>query len=174
MDDIEDIVEAIVDVEEITEEIFEPEELLEDFAVSPVSILFALVTAVAALFTLLMVAALVVLFAFQYGVFPIVAVLAVFGFLVTVLALGGFLYVRTGIPHRIQRKINRTRAEADDDEPEDAAMTEEEAIEELRDRYATGEINEAELEKALDAVITSENPGAVLREYEYEERDMAR
>lgn len=172
MDDIEDVVEAVVDVEEITEEIFEPEELLEDFAANPVSILFALVTAVAALFTLLMVAALVVLFAFQYGLFPIVAVLSVFGLLVTVLALGGFLYVRTGIPHRIQRKIDRTRAEVDDDEAEDAAMTEEEAIEELRDRYATGEINEVELEKALEAVITSEEPEAVLREYE--QRDTAR
>ena len=166
MDDLDDIAEAVVDVEDIAEEVFEPDELLEDFEANPLGILLALIAAGAALFTLLMVAVLAVLFAFRFGLLPIVVALLVFGLLVTLLAVGGFLYVRSGVPHRVERKINRKRAEVDDRGDEQAAMTEEEAIDELRNQYATGELTEEELEEALEDVITSDDPERVVRAHD--------
>jgi hypothetical protein len=169
MDDLDDIAEAVVDVEDIAEEVFEPDELLEDFEANPLGILLALAAAGAALFTLLMLAVLVVLVAFQFGFLPIAIALFVFGLLATLLALGGFLYIRSGVPHRVERKINRKRAEVDDREDERTAMTEEEAIDELRNQYATGELTEEELKEALEVVITSDDPERAVREYDSEE-----
>ena len=84
MDDLDDIVEAVVDIEDVAEEVFEPDELLEDFEANPLGILLALIAAGATLFTLLMVAVLAVLFAFRFGLLPIVVALLVFGLLVPV------------------------------------------------------------------------------------------
>ena len=82
------------------------------------------------------------------------------------LALGGFLYVRSGVPHRVERKINRKRAAVEDRTDERTGMTEEEAIDELRDQYATGKLTEEELEEALEDVITSDDPERAVRAHD--------
>ena len=65
MDDLEDIVEAVVDIEDIVEEVAEPAELIEDFVESPLLIALALGAVLAAAVTVLLVLAtiLFVLFA---------------------------------------------------------------------------------------------------------------
>lgn len=171
MDDIDDIVEGVFDIEEIVEEVADPEELLEDFAEEPLTILVGLVAAGAALFTLLMLLVTVVFFAFEFGLFFLVVGLTVMGLLATVLAIAAFLSVRRGIPRAARREIAEARKAADDNHSEDGSMTEQEAIDELKEQYAEGELSDRELEAALEAAITSDRPEEVVARYEHDDRD---
>lgn len=166
MDDLEDVLEAFDDIEDIAEEIFEPEDLIEDFEAEPLTIVVGLVAALAGGFTLLMLLLLLVLFLLRFGLFAVVATLTVLGILATVLSIGVFLYVRSGIPHSVQRKINDARSRAYEEHDEETASEEELAIEELREAYAEGNIDEQQLEDGLDRVLESDNPEAVVHEYE--------
>jgi len=168
MDDIDDIVEAVVDIEGIAEEIGDPEDLLEDFAVDPLTVAVALVAALTGLFTLLMLLLAAVLFVFRYGLLPVVVVLAVFGLLLTVAAVVAFLYVRPDMPFEVHREVESARERADDTRPADGSMTEQEAVDALKRQYAEGEINERELEQGLDDAITSDRPETVVERDEYE------
>jgi ABC-type phosphate/phosphonate transport system substrate-binding protein len=85
--------------------------------------------------------------------------------LVTGLALGGFLYVRTDIPSDVQEKITAALERADDT-PKDGSMSEEEAIAELKDQYASGNIDDHELDQALEDALMSDRPEQVVRQYE--------
>lgn len=165
MDDLEDVFEAIVDVEEIAEEIADPEDLLEDFAVDPRTVAAGLAVAVAGLFTLLMLVLSVVLFAFRFGLLPIVVALTVFGFLVTITAVAVFLYVRPNMSIEVQREVAEARERVDDRQSQDSSMTETEAIDALKDKYAEGQISEWQLEEGLEAIITGENPEEVVERY---------
>jgi len=168
MDDLDDIVEGLFEIEDIFEEVLEPGELLEDLASNTIAVVFALAAGFAALLTLLLLAVAVVLLALSVGPVAAVvalAVLGMLGLLVTVLAVGGFLYFRTGLRSDIQRKIDDALARADDEPQRDDGMTEEEAIAELKDAYAEGNIEDHELDRALDDALTSENPETVVERY---------
>jgi len=161
MDDLEDILEAIVDIEEIVEEVAEPAELIEDFVESPLLIALALAAALAAVVTVLLVAA-TVLFLLFAGPVLIVGFLAMVFLVLTLLAVGGFIYFRTDIPSDVQQKIDSALEQSDDRPRSDAGMTEQEAIEALKTQYATGELDEYELERALEDVLTSDRPERVV------------
>lgn len=187
MDDLDDILEAVVDVEDVAEEILDPDELIEDLVADPLEVLVALVAAAAALFTLAVGAVLLLLVAFQFGFVPVVAALTALGLLATVLAVGLFAYVRTDVPRRVERRIERAREQAAESRgengaasaDEDGMTTEEDAIERLRELYAEREISVHELEEGLEDVMRSDDPESVVREYEREyeedyERDYER
>ncbi len=165
MDDLEDVFEAFDDIDDIVEEVLDPEDLFEDFREEPLKIAAALAAAIGAAFTALMLVVVLVVLGLRFGLLLVVAGLTVVGVFVTVLALGVFLWARTDVPHRVQRKINRARA-VDDERSSEASMTEEEAIERLRDQYADGEMTVAEFEDAVEEVIQREDPRAVVREHE--------
>lgn len=184
MDDLDDIVEAVIDVEDVAEELLDPDELIEDLVADPLEVLIALFAAAAALFTLMIGAILLILVVFQYGLVPIVAALTVLGLLATTIAIGLFLYVRTDVPRRVERRIERARERAADSRGAeaagdgtgtradgDAATSEEEAIERLREQYAEREISVRELEAGLEEIMGSDDPGRVVREYEEEYED---
>lgn len=162
MVDLEDLVEAVVDIEDIVAELAEPDELLEEFLESPLVILLALGAAVAALLTALLVAATVLFLVFAVGPVAVVATLAVLSVLGTLLAVGGFVYFRTDIPSDVQRQIDAARGRSTDTPQRGAAMSETEAIDELKTQYAHGELTEAELERALEDVLTAEDPERVV------------
>jgi len=165
MDDLDDVAEAVFDIEEFVEEIADPEDLVEDFEVDPTTVLVGLIAGLAGLFTLLMLLLSVVLFAFRFGLLPLVVGLAVFGFLVTLGAIVAFLYVRPDMPFEVQREVEAARERADNTPPEEGSMTEQEAIDALKDKYAEGEIRDHELEEALDDALTSERPEEVVARY---------
>ena len=161
MDDLEDIVEAVVDIEDIVEEIAEPGELIEDFVESPLLIALALAAALAAVVTVLLIAA-TILFLLVAGPVLIVGFLAVVFLFLTLFAVGGFIYFRTDIPSDVQRKLDSALERSDDTPRGTGEMTEQEAIEELKTQYANDELDENELERALDDVLTSDRPERVV------------
>lgn len=166
MSDVEDLVEAIVDIEDIAEEIFEPDELLEDLVENTIVIAVALIATFAALVTLLLFVLTAVLFFFAPAFALLVAVFAIFGMITTILAVVGFLYVRTDIPDHVRRKIESAEEQASDDPRGGASMTEEDAVEALQSKYANGELSDRELEESLDEVLTSDQPEKVVDRYE--------
>lgn len=120
---------------------------------------------------------LVALLLFESGLVVLVAVVVAFGFVVTAVAVAAFLFVRTDVPHRVERRVDRARDRVDGSPRtgRDAGMTEEAAIDRLRDLYAEGHLDERELEDGLEAVIAGDDPEAVVREYEREyEREHGR
>jgi predicted membrane protein len=163
--DLDDVVEAAVDIEDIAEEVAEPEDLIEDFVESPAVVLVGLFAAGAAVFTLLMLV-LAIVAAFAFGFLWVLVIFALLGLFATIGAIAVFLYVRTDIQSDVRRRIEDAREQADDSPKADARMTEEEAIEELRELYATGEIDDHELDEALEAALTSDDPERVVRKYE--------
>jgi len=165
MDDLEDIIEAVVDIEDIVEELTEPAELLEDFIESPLLIALALSAALAAVVTVLLVVTTLFSLLFAVGPVLIVGLLAVMFLLMTGLAVGGFIYFRTDIPSDIQKKIDSALEQSDDTPRANAEMTEQEAIEELKTQYANDELDDYELEQALEAVLTSDRPERVVERH---------
>jgi len=161
MDDLEDIVEAVVDIEDIVEEIADPAELIEDFVSSPLLIALALAAALAAVVTVLLVAA-TILFLLLAGPVLIVGFLAVVFLFLTLFAVGGFVYFRTDIPSDVQRKIDTALERSDDTPRGDGEMTEREAIERIKTQYANDELDDYELERALEDVLTSDRPERVV------------
>ena len=165
MDDLEDVIEAVVDIEDIVEEIADPEELLEDFIESPLLILFALGAALAAVVTVLLIAATLLFLLFAVGPVLVVGVLAIISLFVTALAVGGFVYFRTDIPSDVQRKIDTALDRSDDTPRENGTMTETEAIERIKTEYANGNIDDYELDRALEDVLTSDRPERVVERH---------
>lgn len=166
MDDLDDVAEAIVDIEDIVEEIADPEELLDDLLDDPLVILFGLVAGFAALIAALLLLLTVALLVLAIGPVEVVALLTVLCFLAMGLAIGGFLYVRTDIPSDVQRKIDAALERADETPKQNGSMTEEEAITELKNQYANGEIDDHELDQALEDALTSDQPEKVVSRYE--------
>lgn len=168
MTDIEDLVEAVFDIEDIVEELADPEDLFEDFAANPLMVVFAFVAAVAGIFALFLFLITAVVLVFAFGSIWLFVALAVVSVLVMTVAIGAFLYVRTDIPSDVYRKITEARERADDTPKGDGSMTEQEAVDELKDQYARGNLNDYELDQALDDALTSENPEDVVERYETE------
>jgi low affinity Fe/Cu permease len=165
MTDLEDIAEAVFDIEDLLEEIAEPEELIEDFVADPLVILVGLVAGIAgviALFLFLLTALLLVL---TIGPIRLLAVLTVVSFLTMLLGIGAFLYMRTDIPANVQEKIDAALQQADETPNNEGGMTEQEAINEIKTQYANGDIDDYELDAALERVLTSERPERVVEEY---------
>lgn len=164
MDDLEDVVEAVVDIEDIVEEVADPEELLEDFVESPLLIGLALSAVLAAVITVLLVIVTLLFVLFAGPVF-VVGALAMGCLFMTALAVGGFIYFRTDIPSDLQQRVDNALEQSDDTPPDDAEMSEQEAIEELKTQYASGELDDYELEQALDDVLTSDQPERVVERH---------
>ena len=162
MADAEDVIEAVLDIEDIVKEAVEPEDLLEDFVENPLLIVFALVAAVTALFTLLLMATAVIFLVFAVGPVAVVLALALVDLILSGLAVAGFVYFRTDIPSDIQQKIETARQRSADTPKRDATMSEQEAIDELKTQYARGELADRELERALEGVMTSDDPERVI------------
>jgi len=159
-------VEAIVDIEDIAEEVFEPDELVEDLLENTVVIAVALLATFAAVLTFVLFALTILLYFVAPALALFVAIFAIFGLVVTMLAVVGFLYIRTDIPDHVRRKIESAEEQASDDPRTGASMTEEDAVEELKSKYANGEITDRELEEGLDEILTSDQPEKVLERYE--------
>lgn len=166
--DIDDVVEAAFDIEDIAEEIADPEDLIEDFVESPAMVVAALVAVAAAVFTLLMFV-LAVIAALVFGFVWVLVIFALLGLFATVGAIAAFLYVRTDIPSDVRRRIEQAEKQADDTPHGRSHMTQEDAVEEIRDLYAEGKIDDHELDEALDDALTSDDPEAVVRRYERRE-----
>ncbi|WP_267639578.1 hypothetical protein [Haloarchaeobius amylolyticus] len=162
MVDLEDLVDAVDDIEDIVEELTDPAEFLEDLVENPLLVVLALGAAAAAVVTVLLVLATLLFLVFAVGPVAVLVTLAVLGLFVTMLAVSGFVYLRTDIPARVQRKIDAAKERSDTSRKEGAAMSEEEAIEELKTQYAEGRLTDAELEDALEAVFTSDTPERVV------------
>ncbi|WP_136591759.1 hypothetical protein [Salinigranum halophilum] len=162
MVDLEDFVEAIVDIEDIVEEVTEPAELLEDFVEAPLLIVFALGAAVAAVLTLVLMLVTLLFVLFAVGPVAVVASLVLVGGLLTMLTVAGFVYLRPEIPASVRRKIDAARERSDSTRRDGASMSEQEAIDELKRQYVEGTLTEPELERALDDVLTSNDPARVV------------
>lgn len=165
MADLDDILEAALDIEDIVEEVVEPGELLEDFIKYPLTIAVAVVAAIFALVTLFLLFVTVVLLVFAIGFVEVLVLLTVLGLLATVGMFGLFLYIRTDVPRKVREKIEDAREQADDTPTKTGTMTEQEAIDELGEQYASGNLNDREMEEALEEVLTSERPEEVVRKY---------
>jgi hypothetical protein len=162
MVDLEDLVEAVVDIEDIAEEVLEPAELLEDSIETPLLVVFALGAAIAAILTVLLLLLTLLFVLFAIGPVAVVASLVLVGGMLTMLTVAGFVYLRPDIPSSVRRKIEAARKRSDDTRREGASMSEQEAIDELKAQYVKGELTESELERALDDVLSSDDPGRVV------------
>jgi hypothetical protein len=166
MDDIEEIVEAIDDIEDVVEEVFEPEDLLGDLIENTAMVVIALIAGFAAVLTFLLFFLTVVLALLSVGPVTILAALTFLNFFVVGLAVGAFLYIRTDIPADVRKKLRSAREQADDTPHDDGSMTQQEAVDELKEQYAEGEIEDHELDDALDEALTSEEPEKVVEKYD--------
>lgn len=162
MVDLEDLVEAVVDIEDIVEELLEPAELLEDLVENPLLVAFALGAAAAAVVTALLVLLTLLLLVFAVGPVVVVGSLAVVALVFTALAVGGFVYFRTDIPADVRRKIAAARERAASTPDRDESTREQEAIDEVKAQYTRGKLTEAELERALDDVLSGGDPERIL------------
>lgn len=174
MTDVEDIVEAVFDIEDIVEEVADPEDLIEDFIANPLMILFAFTAVLAGLFLLLLFLITLVLLVLAFGPVEVLVLLMVLSLVVLVGSVAAFLYVRTDIPSDVYHRINDALEQADDSPETDGPMTEKEAIEELKDQYAAGNLDDYELDQALDDALTSENPQDVVERYTENDRETER
>jgi hypothetical protein len=165
MTDVEDLVEAVFDIEDIVEEVADPEELIEDFIANPLMILFAFVAAVSALFLFVLFLITLILLVLAFGPVEVVVLLMLLNFFVFIGSIVAFLHVRTSIPSDVYDKINTALEQADDSPEQGDQMTEKEAIEELKHQYSVGNLDDYELDQALDEALTSDNPEAVVKRY---------
>jgi low affinity Fe/Cu permease len=99
------------------------------------------------------------------GPIKLLAVLTVVSFLTMLLGIGAFLYMRTDIPANVQEKIDAALQQADETPNNEGGMTEQEAINEIKIKYANGDIDDDELDAALERVLTSERLEGVVEEY---------
>lgn len=165
MDDIEDIFEAVIDIEDIAEEIFEPEELVEDFIEDPLEIAIAGIALIGGLLTLLLLFGTLIVLLFTAGPMAVLGILTLLALIVTLLAVGAFVYYRTNVPRHVEKKINEAVEQADENTRKNESMTEQEAIEELKQQYTDGRIDEQELERSIDEVLKHDRkPKRIIKE----------
>lgn len=162
MVDLEDLFEAVVDIEDIAEKVLEPAEPLEDFLEAPLLVAFALRAAVATVLTLCLLLVTLLFVLFAIAPVAVVASLVLAGRILTMLTATGFVYVRLDISSGVRRKIEAARERSDDTRQDGASMSEQEAIDELKTQYVKGELTESELERALDDVLSSDDPRRVV------------
>lgn len=163
MDDLDDVLEAVDELEDLVEEVADPEDLVEDALAEPLTVIAALAAAAMAAFGVLALLLTAVLLVFALGLVRAVAAIAVLSIALSLVSFGAFLYLRTDVPDHVQAKIDEALARADQTTHEDASMTDEEAIDVVREQYAEGELDDRELERRLEAIMESEDPGAVVR-----------
>jgi len=171
MTDVEDLVEAVFDIEDIVEEVTDPEDLIEDFIANPLMILFAFIAALSAFFLLVLFIITLVLLVLAFGPVEVVVLLMLLNVFLLVGSVAAFLYVRTSIPSDVYDKINTALEQADDSSGQGGPMTEKEAIEELKHQYSVGNLDDYELDRALDDALTSDNPEAVVERYTETDRE---
>jgi len=172
MADIEDLFEATFDIEDALEEFVDPDDLLEDALKSPLQVALVAVAVVAgvALFGSLALALVVALIAF--GPVNALVVLTGVSALVVGASLVGLLAVRTDVSGRVRDALARTDEWMSDppvgeqgagdtttgDTTTGDTTTEANAIAALKRQYAAGDIDEAELERALEDVLADGDP----------------
>jgi apolipoprotein N-acyltransferase len=154
-------------------DIDEPEDIVD--ALDPGGIVERLVSSlmlvVAALLgvalTVVLVVSAVVLVALSAGLVAALATLVVLTLLclfLLILGVGVLLSLRSG-SSGAQERVEEALARADDTPQADGSMTEEEAVTELKSEYAEGNIDDEELDRALDDALTSEQPERVVERY---------
>ena len=159
MADIDDILEM-----EDAFDALDPETLVERLASS---LLLVVAAVLGALLTVVLVVSVVALVALSVGLVAALATLVVLTLLcllLLILGVGVFLYLRGG-SSGAQERIEEALARADDTPQADGSMTEEEAVTELKSEYAEGNIDDEELDRALDDALTSERPERVVERY---------
>jgi len=172
MADIEDLFEATFDIEDALEEFVDPDDLLEDALKSPLQVALVAVAVVAgvALFGSLALALVIALIAF--GPVNALVVLTGVSALVVGASLVGLLAVRTDVSGRVRDALARTDESMSDppvgeqgagdtttgDTTTGDTTTEANAIAALKRQYAAGDIDEAELERALEDVLADGDP----------------
>ena len=87
----------------------------------------------------------------------IIILLSFITIIITLFSFIAFLYVRTNLPDHIENKINRAIEEAENQENDTNNITQEEAINKLKQRYIDGEITDEELDKSIDDVLNNDN-----------------
>jgi len=177
MADIEDLFEATFDIEDALEEFVDPDDLLEDALESPLQVALVAVAVVAgvALFGSLALALVIALIAF--GPVNALVVLTGVSALIVGASLVGLLAVRTDVSGRVRDALARTDESMSDppvgeqgagdtttggtttgDTTTGGTTTEANAIAALKRQYAAGDIDEAELERALEDVLADGDP----------------
>lgn len=174
MADVEDLVEAVFDIEDIVEEVADPEDLVEDFDANPLMVLFAFTAALAGLFLFFLFLITLVLLVLAFGPVEVLVLLMMLSVVILIGSIAAFLHVRTDIPSDVYLKINNALEQADDSPEKEGPMTEKAAIEVLKDQYAAGNLDDYELDQALDDALTSENPGEVVERYTENDREKER
>jgi ABC-type multidrug transport system fused ATPase/permease subunit len=160
----EDSFEGLFEIEDIVEEIFDPEELIEDLVENTIKVILAIVASIALVITLILVLIGSLLLLLTGSFAEVIILISFVTLLVTVFSVVGFLYVRTDLPDHIEKKVNNALEEADS-EPDSTGMTQEDAIDELKHKYVNDEIDEYELDRAIDDVLNSNDNKEVLKEY---------
>lgn len=150
MDDLDDIFE---DIEDIGEEILEPDELLEDLIEEPTEVITSLIAVIFGGITILLILLTLILLLITTGPLAILATFAGLTLFITVISIGAFIYLRTNIPNQVETKINNALEQADTQKRENENLTEQEAIEQVKQQYTNGEITEQELDQAIDDIL---------------------
>lgn len=167
MDDFEDILEAFDDIEDIGEEIFEPEELIEDLIEDPAEILLAVAGLITGIVAIVVILILLLFLILSTGPVAILATFAGIALLITFLSVGLFVYFRTNIPRHVEKKVNKALEEAENEKRKGESITEEEAINRIKQEYSEGDMTEEELENALDEVVKhDQKPKQVVKQYQ--------
>jgi len=159
MADIDDLVEI-----EDAFDALNPEDLVERLASS---LMLVVVAVLGALLTVVLVVSVVALVALSVGLVAALATLVALTLLcllLLIVGVGVFLYFR-GRSSNAQERIAEALARADDTPQADGSMTEEAAVTELKSEYAEGNIDDEELDQALDDALTSEQPERVVERY---------
>ena len=137
-------------------------------------VLFAFIAALAGLFLLFLFLITLVLLVLAFGPVEVLVRLMMLSFVVFVGSIAAFLYARTNISSDAYRKINNALEQAEDSPKKEGSMSEKEAIEERKHQYAAGNLDDCELEQALDDALTGDNPAEVVERYTENDRAMER
>jgi hypothetical protein len=159
MADIDDLIER-----EDAFDALNPEGLVERLASSLMLVVAAVLAAVLTVVLVVSIVALVALSAGLVAALATLVVLTLLCLLLLIAGVGALLYFR-GSSTSAQERIEEARARADDTPHGDGSMTEEEAVTELKSEYAEGNIDDEELDQALDDALTSERPERVVERH---------
>lgn len=163
MDDLEDVFEVFDDVEDVVEDFADPEDLVEDLVENTLLVVGVVVAVVAAGVFLLGLLFIAAAFLLAGGIVPVLVVLVVLALVAGVAGLGAVVYAHTSVSKDARRKIDDALERADDgDHEDDGGLTEQEAIERLREQYASDDITHEELERRIEAVFEADDPERVV------------
>ncbi|ERH10133.1 MAG: hypothetical protein J07HX64_01903 [halophilic archaeon J07HX64] len=142
----------------------DPGELIGRLVSSLMLVVAAVLAAVLTVVLVVLTVALVALSAGLVAALITLVTLTLVCLLLLIVGVGALLYRRSS-PTSTQERIDEALARADDTPHGDGSMTEEEAVTELKSEYAEGNIDDDELDQALDDALTSERPERVVERH---------